>query len=261
MFTGIIEAIGTVQGLEARGEDAWRLQVESQLGPELSPGASLAVNGCCLTVTASKGRQLSFDLLAETAKRTNLGGLAPGELINLERPMAANGRFDGHIVQGHVDCPAAIKSLKSIGADHRLEIELPVEFAPYVDGDEPATAASRRTCQFGVRSGGEICRTPAWRSNLTTIPAPAGGLVSSGRDALSILECGVLSRVDAENGGAVPVREQTVGRRGLLLLSRVKTLPAVSTQALDFGVVSVTLALSRSTQSDRASTLPQSILC
>ena len=132
MFTGIIEAIGTVQGLEARGEDAWRLQVESQLGPELSPGASLAVNGCCLTVTASKGRQLSFDLLAETAKRTNLGGVASGELINLERPMAANGRFDGHIVQGHVDCPAAIKSLKSIGADHRLEIELPVEFAPYV---------------------------------------------------------------------------------------------------------------------------------
>ena len=132
MFTGIIEAIGTVQGLEARGEDAWRLQVESQLGPELSPGASLAVNGCCLTVTASKGRQLSFDLLAETAKRTNLGGLAPGELINLERPMAANGRFDGHIVQGHVDCPAAIKSLESIGADHRLEIELPVEFARYV---------------------------------------------------------------------------------------------------------------------------------
>ena len=132
MFTGIIEAIGTVQGLEARGEDAWRLQVESQLGPELSPGASLAVNGCCLTVTASKGRQLSFDLLAETAKRTNLGGLAPGELINLERPMAANGRFDGHIVQGHVDCPAAIKSLESVGADHRLEIELPVEFARYV---------------------------------------------------------------------------------------------------------------------------------
>jgi riboflavin synthase len=132
MFTGIIEAIGTVQGLEARGEDTWRLQVESQLGPELSPGASLAVNGCCLTVTASKGRQLSFDLLAETAKRTNLGGVASGELINLERPMAANGRFDGHIVQGHVDCPAAIKSLESVGADHRLEIELPVEFARYV---------------------------------------------------------------------------------------------------------------------------------
>ena len=132
MFTGIVEAIGTVQGLEARGEDAWQLRVESRLGPELSPGASLAVNGCCLTVTESKGRQLTFDLLAETVRRTNLGSLALGQLVNLERPMAANGRFDGHIVQGHVDCPALIRSIESVGADHRLEIELPAEFARYV---------------------------------------------------------------------------------------------------------------------------------
>jgi riboflavin synthase len=132
MFTGIVEATGSLRSMTKTAIDGFQLQIETSLAEELAPGASLAVNGCCLTVTEIDESLLRFDLLGETLNRTNLGDLRIGDLVNLERPMAANGRFDGHLVQGHIDSTAAVVAIATHHADHRLEIELPAAFRQYV---------------------------------------------------------------------------------------------------------------------------------
>ena len=110
-----------------------QLVLELVAGVEaLKTGESLAVNGCCLTVTSVHGRDLSFDVLEETLKKTNLGSLEQGDLVNLERPLGADGRLGGHFVQGHVDCVTTVVSYERSGADFRLEVKLPSEFARYV---------------------------------------------------------------------------------------------------------------------------------
>jgi riboflavin synthase len=132
MFSGIIEAIGEVTTLQESTPGTFRFEIRTALGPELKIGDSLSNNGCCLTVVSRSGDLIAFDLLAETANRTNLSDLKSGALVNLERPMAANGRFDGHIVQGHVDSTAQVLSIEEQGQDHRIKIELPSEFRQYV---------------------------------------------------------------------------------------------------------------------------------
>jgi riboflavin synthase len=132
MFTGIVEATGKLDALIKKEGGGFRLEIETPFSDELRQGASLAVNGCCLTVTDVAQSRLQFDLLGETLRRTNLGDLRPGDVVNLERPMAANGRFDGHLVQGHIDATAAVLSAEAKGADHRVEIELPSAFRQYV---------------------------------------------------------------------------------------------------------------------------------
>ena len=123
MFTGLIEAVGTVCSLEERG-DAARLILETPLARELSLGESLAVNGCCLTVTSKGEESVSFDLLGETLSRTNLGMLKPGSRVNLERALRADGRFGGHFVQGHIDTTAEVIATEHKGADLNLVIAL-----------------------------------------------------------------------------------------------------------------------------------------
>jgi riboflavin synthase len=132
MFTGIVEATGKLDAMTKTDTGGFRLDIETSFSSELPPGASLAVNGCCLTVTEVIRSRLRFDVLGETLRRTNLGDLRPGDLVNLERPMSANGRFDGHLVQGHIDTPAAVLTLEQNGSDHRIEIELPPSFQQYV---------------------------------------------------------------------------------------------------------------------------------
>lgn len=131
MFTGIVEQTGRLKSLE-RMESSARLTLECAMAGEVQPGQSVAVNGCCLTSTLGGKQELVFDLLHETLRRTNLGGLVPGALVNLERALAASDRLGGHFVQGHVDCAARILGLEKVGEDHRLEVELPAEFARYV---------------------------------------------------------------------------------------------------------------------------------
>lgn len=129
MFTGLIEEVGSVVALNAN-DDHGELKVTApHLGKNMRRGDSVAVNGCCLTLSSRRGSALGFDLLAETMARTNLRRLRRGELVNLERAMAANGRFGGHFVQGHIDCVSPILAFEKSGADFRLEIELPPEFA------------------------------------------------------------------------------------------------------------------------------------
>ena len=124
MFTGLIEATGIVRSLELDGDQA-RLVLEIPFADELTDGESVAVNGCCLTVTESDAATASFDVLQQTLSVTSLGELTEGMLVNLERAMLAGGRFGGHFVQGHIDATGEVLDFSEYGQDHRLEIALP----------------------------------------------------------------------------------------------------------------------------------------
>ncbi len=133
MFTGIIEELGEVVSLERSG-DGGRLVLRVPFAGELAVGESVAVNGCCLTATlvdAAPGK-VSFDLLGETLRVTNLGRLVTGDRVNLERAVRAGDRMSGHFVQGHIDCVSAVRAIEERGEDHRVEVALPEAFARYV---------------------------------------------------------------------------------------------------------------------------------
>ncbi len=126
MFTGLVEATGTVASIEHRGDQA-RLSIEIPFARELASGDSVAVNGCCLTVADLTECGACFDLLAQTLRVTALGGLAAGSCVNLERAMRIGDRFGGHFVQGHVDATGSITRLEASGQDHVLTVSLPPE--------------------------------------------------------------------------------------------------------------------------------------
>lgn len=129
MFTGLVEATGTVISLEPRGDSARLTLSVGAMAADLALGESVAVNGCCLTVTDrdAAAQSASFDLLMQTLSVTSLGDLQNGGLVNLERAMALGTRFGGHLVQGHVDATVRILDWSPHGQDHRLEVELPPE--------------------------------------------------------------------------------------------------------------------------------------
>ncbi|MDQ2919116.1 MAG: riboflavin synthase [Verrucomicrobiota bacterium] len=132
MFSGIIEEVGRVCWIRAT-ERGTQLQIAApQISQDVSHGDSVAVNGCCLTIAGRRADQLTFDLLQETLDRTNLRAVRRDSPVNLERALLATARLSGHFVQGHVDCPARVLSFEQKGADHRLEVELPTEFARYI---------------------------------------------------------------------------------------------------------------------------------
>jgi riboflavin synthase len=124
MFTGLVEALGTVVSLDA-GKGQSRLVLAIPFALELALGDSVAVNGCCLTVAAIDGEHIAFDLLAQTLDVTSLGGLASGMVVNLERAMKVGDRFGGHFVQGHVDAFGKIRGIEARGQDHVVDVELP----------------------------------------------------------------------------------------------------------------------------------------
>lgn len=102
MFTGIVEQMGRVVEMGDNGHDK-RMVIAAQGLGETPVGASVAVNGVCLTVVATDADSAALDVIPETLDRTNLGALGPGEPVNVELAMPGSGRFDGHLVQGHVD--------------------------------------------------------------------------------------------------------------------------------------------------------------
>ena len=126
MFTGLIEAVGRVVSLKEDGDQAC-LSLDIAFASELKLGDSVAVNGCCLTVSNLDDAHVSFDLLAQTIKVTSLGDLIEGDFVNLERAVGAGDRFDGHFVQGHVDVTGNVLDIAQQGQDHVLTISLPEE--------------------------------------------------------------------------------------------------------------------------------------
>ncbi len=131
MFTGIIEQMGTVTALEEHADGA-RLEVATGLASECDVGASVAVNGACLTVVARTGQRLAFDLGPETRRATTLGELGPGRPVNLERPLRLGGPLGGHLVLGHVDGVGTIIDVER-AASARIRVALPsAELEPLV---------------------------------------------------------------------------------------------------------------------------------
>ncbi len=136
MFTGIVEETGVVEKIQPAAH-AIRLTVRAAVCARgVKAGDSIAVNGCCLTVVKITGRgrsrSLQFELLRETWARTNLSASKIGSLVNLERALAANGRFGGHFVSGHIDGTGDIIRWERAGSDHVLEIAAPPEVLRYV---------------------------------------------------------------------------------------------------------------------------------
>jgi len=176
MFTGIIEELGTVESLDLGGDPA-SLRIRSpRVLAGISLGDSIAVNGCCLTVTAHDGELWSADVIATTLAATTLGTLRPGDPVGLERCVRADGRLDGHIVQGHVDGVGEILSREAEDGTTLLRLRLPEGLARYVvskgslavdgvsltvaaiDGDEVTIGLIPETLErttLGARAAGE----------------------------------------------------------------------------------------------------------
>lgn len=132
MFTGLIEDVGTVAAVERVPMGA-RLTVETRLpAADLGHGASVAVDGACLTVVAREGGRVGFDVSAESLAKTTLGDLAAGARVNLERPVALGTRLGGHLVLGHVDGVGRIVSREPAGEAVRFVVELPEGTRPLV---------------------------------------------------------------------------------------------------------------------------------
>ena len=136
MFTGIVEETGVVERIKPAAKSI-ELTVRTNLcGRGLKVGASLAINGCCLTVVkvATRGRfkLAQFDLLKETWQRTNVQFAKPNSLVNLERPLRTDGNLGGHFVTGHIDSIGRIARWERMGQDHVLDIAAPAEVMRYV---------------------------------------------------------------------------------------------------------------------------------
>jgi riboflavin synthase len=128
MFTGIIEELGTVEAAAPH----LRVRCATVLD-DMAEGASIAVNGVCLTAVGLRPDSFAADVAPETLRRTNLGALRPGSRVNLERPLSPSGRLSGHIVQGHVDGTGEFVSLDALGEDNWwLRIRVPEELDPFL---------------------------------------------------------------------------------------------------------------------------------
>jgi riboflavin synthase len=130
MFTGIVEELGEVAGIEHRG-DAARLTIRGSV-PDTRPGESIAVNGVCLTVADMLDGTFTADVMGETLNRSGLGALTPGVPVNLERSVRLADRLGGHLVQGHVDAIAVIVSRTRTAHWDQVRIQLPGRISRYV---------------------------------------------------------------------------------------------------------------------------------
>ncbi|MFC7155700.1 riboflavin synthase [Halomarina halobia] len=131
MFTGIVEETGEVVGVES-DEGGRRIRVASGFAAELDHGESISVSGACLTVEDHDADSFGLFLSRETLDRTYLGGLEEGDHVNLERAMPADGRFDGHLVQGHVDGTGEVTRIERVGDDWTFGFSVPASLARYV---------------------------------------------------------------------------------------------------------------------------------
>ena len=157
MFTGLIESVGRVAGIDQMSGGV-RISIATELAPDLGVGDSLAHNGVCLTVVAADGERVATEVSPETLRVTSLGALHPGALVNLERPLRADSRLGGHFVLGHVDATGTITAIAQEGEFYRIAITYPPHLAPLlipkgsvaVDGIS-LTVAELRAGEFDVQ--------------------------------------------------------------------------------------------------------------
>lgn len=132
MFTGIIQAVGVVRSVRPTEAGA-RLEIDAPGLPRpIADGASICVNGVCLTAVSSQADTVAFDVVPETLKRSTMGRLKPGARVNLEPSLAADGRLDGHIVQGHVDGQARVSKIERSASGQAWTFAADAELQPYI---------------------------------------------------------------------------------------------------------------------------------
>lgn len=185
MFTGIIEEVGKVRKVVS-GSEWGQLDIEASLVLENTKlGDSIAVNGTCLTVTSMTNKSFTADVMAETMRRTNLGGLGNGDAVNLERAMPADGRFGGHIVSGHIDGAGKITEMKQEGNAVWVTVEAPPEVMQYVvekgsiaiDGISLTVAAEKKTAF-------QVSVIPHTRQETTLLKKTSGDMVNLETDII-----------------------------------------------------------------------------
>ena len=156
MFTGIIEEIGTVSAVRP-GTNSLQLSIHcTKVLSDVEKGDSIAVNGVCLTVSEFSSNQFTADIMPETVKATTLQALRTGSAVNLERAMAANGRFGGHIVSGHVDGTGEIISVRNKENAIYIEIGIAAELLKYLIPKGSVTVEGTSLTVFGVTNKGFI---------------------------------------------------------------------------------------------------------
>lgn len=164
MFTGIVEELGKVAGLD-RLADSARLTIHGPLvAVGATTGASIAVSGVCLTVTSAGGGEFTADVMGETLARTSLGALLPGAPVNLERAAPVGGRLDGHIVQGHVDGTGVITESRLAVGWQVLRISIPAGLSRYIAEKGSVAVDGVSLTVSGVSASGAqgTDEEPAW---------------------------------------------------------------------------------------------------
>lgn len=220
MFTGIIEAVGKVGSIERQGESVRLTIAAGKVAEDVAIGDSVAVNGVCLTVVEARAPFLSFDAVYETMRKTSLGALNVGDSVNLERALLANGRFGGHIVQGHVDGTGRIASIRPVGNSWFVYIDAAPELMRYivtkgsvcVDGISLTVAESEdRTFALSI--------IPHTWDNTTLHDRHAGDLVNIETDIVGKYIEKMLG-AGQQGGGDYPSRERDRGGVSMDLLTR-----------------------------------------
>ena len=201
MFSGLIESVGRVAEVSSKPSGR-ALCVASGLAGELSVGDSIAVNGVCLTVVRTDGRWFDTDVSPETARVTALGAATAGTLVNLERPVRADGRLGGHFVLGHVDAVGLIEEIRAEADFHRIRVGFPPRLqALVVEKGSIAVDGISLTVIAPERGRFDAQIVPhTWRQ--TNLHAAAAGAAVN-------LECDIIGKyvlraVEAVRGGAPP---------------------------------------------------------
>ena len=190
MFTGIVSAVSNVVVAEAN-----RLGIDhGGTARHLKIGGSIAVNGCCLTVVKKRGRVFFADVVPETLRRTNLGTLGVGSAVNLELPLISTSTLDGHLVQGHVDTTARVRTIEEASSGRELTIELPASIASFV-------AFKGSIAVDGVSLTVAAVDMPAGTFRVALIPHTLEMTIAGGykRGSVVNLEADVVARYVARN--------------------------------------------------------------
>jgi riboflavin synthase len=186
MFTGIIEQTGRVEELQPRQGGA-RLRLSPDKSQDWKAGESISVNGACLTLAGLEGAGLSFDLGEETLRRTTLGALKSGDLVNLERALKLGERLGGHFVAGHVDGLGSIRAIRRSGGAAEVDIDAPQDLLSLVASKGSVAVQGISLTPFAVSKGGfTVSLIPA------TLAATTRGFMQLG-DAVN-LEADLIAR-------------------------------------------------------------------
>lgn len=185
MFTGIIQDTGLVTGVTRAGDDL-TLVINSPLLSRMGVGGSVAINGTCLTAVAVNGDSIEVNAIGETLARTSMGGVNEGDRVNLELPMTPDSMFDGHIVQGHVDGVATVRSIADEGESIRISVDAKPEVMRYLVEKGSVTIDGISLTVAGLdEEGFEVAIIPHTREVTTLGSIQAGDKVNIEVDVLA----------------------------------------------------------------------------